>query len=164
MKRLLPLFTCLLLLTTFPVLAIVAGPTIVERIFKSQSWIRVCISRGTAAPETVEYQLLIAKLYAQSYVLQGTFAGATYGLHHYQHASLREGGKTMTANRLARGPQVNGSSTPASTTTRCRGGTSSNSTPTVTNEPPTTASRAARGHDSRGQRSSVRPVRTTSLL
>ena len=96
MKKLLYLLTCLLVLSSFPILAVAAGPTVVVvRTFESQSSIRVCISRGAATPEIVEfpggdderksassavgYQLVIAKLYAQGYVLQSTFAGATYG-------------------------------------------------------------------------------------
>lgn len=88
MKRLILGVGCLLVLSSSPVLAQTEPEIAVVRVVESVSKVRISIARGSAAPEYVEfdgglsskdapqvavsYQRVMAKLYAEGYVLQGS--------------------------------------------------------------------------------------------
>lgn len=99
MRKLFFLTGCLLALSSIPALAQTSVPAlaqaskpdvVVVRVAERENLIRVSIARGTAAPETLEfenggsektnaavaaaYQRIIAQLYEQGYVLQSTLS------------------------------------------------------------------------------------------
>ncbi|TGD82501.1 hypothetical protein [Hymenobacter wooponensis] len=92
MKKLFYMLGCLLVLSSSPVLAVSEDPSVVVvRIYESRATVEVTVVRGTGQPEfykfdsgirqkdltaaAIGYQELIAKLYAQGYILQQGLEG-----------------------------------------------------------------------------------------
>jgi hypothetical protein len=91
MKKLFFLVSCLLVLGSSPAWAQAGSPVVVVRIVETVGKVRIAIARGDSKPELVEfdggftgkdanqvavnYQQVMAKLYAEGYVLQGTISG-----------------------------------------------------------------------------------------
>jgi hypothetical protein len=92
MKKLFLLVGCLLLLNSSPMMAAIDDPAVVVvRVSERSGGIYIAISKGEGPAETVQfdnganekyltraadgYQKVIAKLYAQGYVLQSTVQG-----------------------------------------------------------------------------------------
>ena len=94
MKKLFFLLSCLLVLSSTPVLA-VDPPFIIVRVYESGSLIRLVIERGTEKAEEIEFEggyshkeqltaakgyfTALAKFYQQGYVIQQVVPGASSG-------------------------------------------------------------------------------------
>ncbi|SNC66221.1 hypothetical protein SAMN06265337_1538 [Hymenobacter gelipurpurascens] len=92
MKKLFYIVGCLVVLSSSPVLAVAEDPAVVVvRIYESRVTVEVTVVRGTGQPEFYKfgsgsrqkdlvaaatgYQEVIAKLYAQGYILQESLEG-----------------------------------------------------------------------------------------
>ncbi|RPD45829.1 hypothetical protein DNI29_16905 [Hymenobacter sediminis] len=92
MKKLFFMLGCLLVLSSYPVMAVADDPAVVVvRIFESRAILEFTVVRGTGQPEYYKfesgistkdmaaagtgYQEVLSKLYAQGYVLQQSLEG-----------------------------------------------------------------------------------------